>query len=152
MNSNMGPIHSSPKIRIRELELYFTKSDSSNKENITYFLFVKNKGLKTYTFPSHDLTIKFVLKSITGVNCYTKDIVFNPKTVVKDSTEFYAFNISVSELSVIPSVCNSILLPEEGIRAYRKVFTGVKSDVDAILAFQDKEIQNNLVIKNEKWY
>ncbi|MCB1191829.1 MAG: hypothetical protein H7A23_06595 [Leptospiraceae bacterium] len=152
MNSDLGPIRSSTKARTEGLELYFIKSSDSNKENITYFLFVKNMNMETYTFPKPEVIIKFFLKTTTGINCYTKEIKFNPKTIVKDSTEFYAFNISSSELSLLPDKCQKILIREEGIKGYRKMFAGGKSNVDAILEFQDKENRQTLVIKNERWY
>lgn len=88
----------SNKVQLEELEAYFTKSNESTAESITYFLFVKNQVTKDNTFPLPDLQVLFLLTTEEKEECLQKNIILPSKKIQPSSTEFFSFSINEPEI------------------------------------------------------
>ncbi len=93
----------SNKIQIEELEAYYTRSNETSTDSISYFLFVKNLSTKENTFPKEEMQILFILTTEEKEECLQKKIDFIPKKISSKNTEFFSMQIEEKEIKKTPT-------------------------------------------------
>ena len=88
----------SNKIQTGELETYFTKSNESTPESVSYFLFVKNTSQIENNFPKQDMQILFTLTTEEKEECLQKKIDLQTKTIESKKIEFFSFVVEEPEI------------------------------------------------------
>lgn len=89
----------SNKIQVNNQEAYFTKSNETITNSVTYFLFVKNTLPTEGIFPPNEMQVLFTLTTEDKEECLQKKIGLNPKTISSNNTEFYSFSINENEIN-----------------------------------------------------
>ncbi len=88
----------SNKIQTGELETYFTKSNESTPESVSYFLFVKNTSQIENNFPKQDMQILFTLTTEEKEECLQKKIDLQTKKIESKKIEFFSFVVEEPEI------------------------------------------------------
>lgn len=89
----------SNKIQLEDLESYFTRSNESTQESVTYFLFVKNISTsQENTFPKQNMQILFTLTTEEKEECLQKKIDFQTKKIEVKKIEFFSFTVEEPEI------------------------------------------------------
>ncbi len=93
----------SNKIQLEELEAYYTRSNESSPDSISYFLFVKNTSEKEISFPKEEMQILFTLTTEEREECLQKKIEFSPKKINSKTTEFFSLLVEEKEIKKTPT-------------------------------------------------
>lgn len=88
----------SNKIQVEELEAYFTKSNESNPDSTSYFLFVKNLATSENAFPKENMQILFTLTTEEKEECLQKKFDLSQKKITAKNTEFFSLQLEEKEI------------------------------------------------------
>jgi hypothetical protein len=83
----------SNKIEYAGLEAYILRSNDSEKDSFSYFMFVKNETDSEILFPSKDSKIIFYIQNNLSEECFQKDIIFPEKKIKPKQKEFFTIQV-----------------------------------------------------------
>lgn len=118
-------LKSSNKEKISEIEIYFAKTNQTEKDQVTYFLFLKNLGSSSFNFP--ETQAEFLIFNEVGDLCYKRNLEFPPKTIAPNVIDSISF--------VIPKVSRENL-KEECKSLYKK--PSFPKTIDTVFDFSKK--------------
>ncbi len=91
-------IKPSNKIQVSDFEMYFTKSNETSPDSVSYFLFIKNESKLPSVFPKEDIQVLFTLTTDEQEECIQKKISFDSKNITPKNTDFFSFTIEELEI------------------------------------------------------
>lgn len=142
-------LKTSTKERVNNLEIYFAKSNQTDKDIATYFLFFKN--LSSNSINLSELTAEFTILNELGNLCYKKELMFSQKSIAPNVIEHTQFSIPKISKENLSEECKSL---------YKK--PPFPKTLDTILDFSKKyrfdsylklkgEINRELIMTDDYW-
>ncbi len=97
----------SKEIRLRNLQLRLTADRESGKELPTFFLFFKNPGAETGTFPEKNETVQIKILTGEGLNCFSDTLKIPEKKIEPGKAEFYRYEPDSNLATTLPLECKT---------------------------------------------
>ncbi len=142
-------LKSSTKEQVNGLEIYFTKSNQTEKDIVTYFLFLKNLTSNSTNFP--EVTAEFTIQNELGNLCYKKELTFSQKMISPNVIDFISFVIPKISRENLSPECKSLYKKPPFPKTIDTIFDfSKKYRFDSYLKLQG-EINKELIMTDDYW-
>lgn len=140
---------SSTKEKLLNTEIYFAKTNQSEKDVATYFLFFKNSGSSSFNFL--ETPAEFWISNELGELCYRKSLNLPPKNISPNSIESIIFTIPKISKENLNENCKSLYKKPPFPKTIDTIFDfSKKYRFDSYLKLYG-EIQRELILIDDYW-
>lgn len=139
----------STKEKFNGLEIYFAKSNQSDKDIATYFLFFKNLTSTSVQFP--ETKAEFIILNELGDLCYKKEFSFSQKSIAPNVIDFINFPIPKISKEHLGEECKSLYKKPPFPKTLDTIFDfSKKYRFDSYLKLKG-EINKELIMTDDYW-